>query len=142
MKTYKLTLGLHSKVWEIKEKKDHQTKVEEAFELEGIQYISNPRPSQRGGGAAISLISGDFTLTRLEVLVPKNLEVIWGLVRPVNPTEEFKGIIVCSIYSQQEKENTTNRTHYKQPWPTDVKIQKLLFPLWRRQKLIRHKANT
>ena len=82
MHTLDLTLGLHSEIWEDKEKKDHQDKVEEARELEGINYISNSRPDRRGGGAAISLICDNFTLTKLDVLVPKNLEVVWGLVRP------------------------------------------------------------
>ena len=73
--------------------------LEEALEIEGIQYISNPRPDRRGGGAAITLLSGDLTLTRLDVILPKNLEVVWGLVRPKEPTTDFKGIILCSFYS-------------------------------------------
>jgi hypothetical protein len=99
MQTLNLTLGLHSEIWEDKENKNHKDKIEEALELQGIQYISNTRPVRRGGGAAISLMSGDFTLTRLDVLVPKNLEVVWGLVKPSQPTSLFKGIIVCSFYS-------------------------------------------
>jgi hypothetical protein len=99
MKTLDLTLGLHSKVGEDKEKKSHQDKLEEALELDGIQYISNPRPDRRGGGAAISLMAGEFTLTKLDVIIPKNLEVIWGIVRPNKSTVDFKGIIVCSFYS-------------------------------------------
>ena len=71
METLGLTLGLHSEVWEVQENKDHQNKIEEALELHGIQYISNPRPHRKGGGAAISLLPGEFTLTRLEVLIPK-----------------------------------------------------------------------
>ena len=54
MQTRGLTLGLHSEIWEDKEKKEQQNKIEAALELEGIQYISNPRPNQRGGGAAIT----------------------------------------------------------------------------------------
>ena len=99
MQTLNLTLGLHSEIWEDRENKNHMNKIEEALEMQGIQYISNTRPNRRGGGAAISLISGDFTLTRLDVLVPKNLEVVWGLVKPNKPTNQFKGIVVCSFYS-------------------------------------------
>ena len=99
MKTLDLTLGLHSEIWENKEKKDHINKIEEALEIQGIQYISNPRPNRRGGGAAISLLAGGFTLTKLDVIQPNNLEVVWGLVRPNKPTENFKGIIICSFYS-------------------------------------------
>ena len=90
MQTLNLTLGLHSEIWEDKENKNHKDKIEEALELQGIQYISNTRPVRRGGGAAISLMSGDFTLTRLDVLVPENLEVVWGLVKPTQPTSLFK----------------------------------------------------
>ena len=50
MKTLNLTLGLHSEIWEDREKKDHMNKIEEALEIEGVQYISNPRPNRRGEG--------------------------------------------------------------------------------------------
>ena len=69
------------------------------MEIEGIKYISNPRPNRRGGGAAITLLEGDFTLSRLDVITPKCLEVVWGIVKPKEPTTQFKGIIVCSFYS-------------------------------------------
>ena len=75
MKTLNLTLGLHSEIWERLERKTHQNKIEEALQLEGIKYISNPRPNRRGGGAAITLIEGDFTLVKLDVLVPKFLKL-------------------------------------------------------------------
>ena len=39
IKTLGLTLGLHSEIWEDQENKQHQNKIEEALELEGIQYI-------------------------------------------------------------------------------------------------------
>ena len=56
--------------------KAYQNKIIEALEMAGIQYISNPRPDRKGGGAAITLISGELTLSKLNVLVPKNLEVV------------------------------------------------------------------
>ena len=70
METLGLTLGLHSEVWEVQENKAHRNKIEEALEIHGIQYISNPRPDRKGGGAAISLLPGEFTMTRLDVTVP------------------------------------------------------------------------
>ena len=99
MQTLELTLGLHSEIWEDRENKTHQNLIEEAFELEGVTWISNTRPDRRGGGAAISLLNEDFTITKLDVIIPKNLEVLWGLVRPKRPTTDFKGIVVCSFYS-------------------------------------------
>ena len=107
MQTLGLTLGLHSEIWEDREKKDHMDKIEEALEIEGIQYISNTRPNRRCGGSAISLICGDFYVTKLDILVPKNLEVVWGLVRPKKQTKDFKGIIVCSFYSVPHSKRKT-----------------------------------
>ena len=107
MHTLELTLVVHSEIWEDKEKKDHQDKIEEALEIEGIHYISNTRPNRRGGGAAISLICEDFTLTKRDVLIPKNLELVWGLVRPKQPTTDFKGIIVCAFYSVPHSKRKT-----------------------------------
>ena len=52
-----MQLGLHSEIWEDREKKAHAAVVEEALEIHGIQYISTPRPNRRGGGVAITLIS-------------------------------------------------------------------------------------
>ena len=98
---------MHSEVWENKENSSHCNRIEEALELEGIKYISNPRPNRRGGGAAITLVEGDFTLTKLEVITPPSLEVVWGLVRPRAPTATFKGIIVCSLYSAPHSRSKT-----------------------------------
>ena len=46
-------LGLHSEIWEDKEKAAHANTIEEALEIHGIQYISTPRPNRRGGGALL-----------------------------------------------------------------------------------------
>ena len=37
-----MNVGLHSEIWEDKEKIEHKEKIEEALELHGILYISNP----------------------------------------------------------------------------------------------------
>ena len=76
METKGFTLGLHSEIWEDLEKRSHRNSIEEAFELKGITYISNPRPDRRGGGAAISLLPGEFTLSKLDLFIPKNLEEV------------------------------------------------------------------
>ena len=94
-----MQLGLHSEIWEKKKNIHHQRMIEEAFEIHGIKYISNPRKKRNGGGAAITLIERDFVLSKLDVSVPEELEVCWGLVKPKKPTPEFKSIIVCAFYS-------------------------------------------
>ena len=95
-------LGLHSEIWEDKEKVAHANTIEEALEIHGIQYISTPRPNRRGGGAAITLISDSpFQLTKLDISVTsgdQSLEVCWGLLKPRNPTGHIKSMIVCAFY--------------------------------------------
>ena len=41
------------------------------------------------------------------MVTPRNLEVVWGLVRPNQPTKDFKGIIVCSFYSVPRSKRKT-----------------------------------
>ena len=53
-----------SEIWEKLEKKKHQQKIEELFELKGIKYVSNPpRNGKRGGGAALAVNLECFTIS-------------------------------------------------------------------------------
>ena len=102
-------LGLHSEIWEDKENLDHMQKVEEALELHGIIYISNPRPKRRGGGAAITMFdrSGRFSLLKLSIHVPLDLEVCWGLLRIKAPSSSIREIIVCAFYCPPRSKKKT-----------------------------------
>ena len=94
-------LGLHSEIWEDKEKAAHANTIEEALEIHEIQYISTPRPNRLGGGAAITLIcDSPSVLTKLDIPAMSGnqpLEVCWGLLKPRTPTGHIKSIIVCNI---------------------------------------------
>ena len=68
--------------------------------MHGIKYISTPRPgAQRGGGAAIAVRQEKFSISKLNIPLPKSLEVVWGLVRPKIITGSITTIIVCCFYS-------------------------------------------
>ena len=101
-------VGLHSEIWEDKEKVEHKDKIEEALELHGIMYISNPRPKRRGGGAAITLcdLKNQFSLSKLPIHVPPELEVCWGLVKPTSPGS-IKEIVICSFYCPPKSKKKT-----------------------------------
>ena len=102
-------LGIHSEIWENKENVNHQNKIEEALEIHGIHYISNPRPKRRGGGAAITLcdMNGKFTLTKLSVSVPPDLEVCWGLLKVKGNSGSIREIIVCAFYCPPRSKKKT-----------------------------------
>ena len=92
-------LGLHCEIWEDNEKVEHKNKVEEALELHGIVYISNPRTKKGGGGAAITLFDqkSQFTLSKLPIHVSPDLEVCWGLLKS-RKHGSIKELIICFFY--------------------------------------------
>ena len=68
--------------------------------MKNITYMSTPRPgARRGGGAGIATHTSKFNVTKLNIHIPKPLEVIWALVKPVKQMGSIKKIIACSFYS-------------------------------------------
>ena len=67
--------------------------------MRGMKYISTPRPgARRGGGAAIVVNTETFSISNLNISIPNNLEIVWGLLRPIEVTGKITKIIVCSFY--------------------------------------------
>ena len=63
--------------------------------MHGIKYISTPRPGvQRGGGAAIAVRLENFSISKLNIPLPKS-----GLLKPKVVTGKINTIIVCCFYS-------------------------------------------
>ena len=89
-----------SEVWGKSESKKHQAKIEEMLEMSNISYISTPRPgAKRGGGAGIAIDPSRFSVSKLNIAIPKPLEIVWALLRPLEVTGDIKKIILCSLYS-------------------------------------------
>ena len=73
-----------------------------------MTYISTPRLSaKRGGGAAIVASTETFLITKLNIPNPKNVEVVWGLLRPKNITGKITKIITCCFYSPPRSKKKT-----------------------------------
>ena len=75
----------------------HKLEIEKMLEMDGLQYISAPRPTRNGGGAAIIVNQERFTCEKLSVIVPDGLEVVYGLLKPRCGTALYKKIIICSF---------------------------------------------
>jgi hypothetical protein len=68
--------------------------------MSGIKYISTPRPgAKRGSGAAIAVRNDKFEIAKLNIPIPRSLEVVWGLLNPKTVTGKITTIIVCCFYS-------------------------------------------
>ena len=66
-----------------KENAKHQAKIEEIFEMKDTKYFSTTRPGvKRGGGAAITARGNKFYISKLNIEIPKPLEIVWALLRP------------------------------------------------------------
>ena len=77
-----ISVALLSEVWEKANCKKQQFEVEKMLNLQGMKYISTPRMTRRGGGAAIVASMKHFSLDKIEIGNPDKLEVVWGIVRP------------------------------------------------------------
>ena len=82
-------LGFLQEIWEQSDSKTHQFEIEKMLEMDGLLYISNPRPKNAKrrtyGGAAIVVNTEKCSCEKLNVFVPSCLEVVWGLVKPKKP---------------------------------------------------------
>ena len=81
------------------------------LESEGLKYISTPRPTG-WGGAAIIVNQEYFSLEKLNIHIPHNLEIIWGLMKPKDENATYKKIILCSFYSPPNSKKNTKLTDH------------------------------
>ena len=94
------------------------------MELKGIDYISTPRVSRVGGGAAIAVRLEKFSLSKLNVSIPANVEAVWGLVKPKMPSK-FSAMLVCSFYSPPSlKKNVALINHITSTLQSLINIHK------------------
>ena len=94
-----ISCAMLSEVWEKSNCKKQQFELEKMLNMDGLKYISTPRMTKRGGGAAIVVSLKKFSLEKIEVLNPDKVEVVFGLLRPKKTTSNIKEIIIAAFYS-------------------------------------------
>ena len=94
-----ISCAMLSEVWEKANCKKQQFELEKLLNMEGIKYISTPRMTKRGGGAAIVAQLKTFSLDKIEVPNPNKVEVVFGLLRPKKTSCRIKEIIIAAFYS-------------------------------------------
>ena len=85
------------KLWNFREKKKHQKKMQSLIETEGSNYILTPRPKKRGGGSAIMCNAKAFSMKKFILPNSDNLELTIGIVRPKYEAKDIT-IIVMALY--------------------------------------------
>ena len=67
MKMRDISCAMLSEVWQKANCKKQQFELEKMLNMDGIKYISTPRMTKRGGGAAICVSLERFSLEKIEV---------------------------------------------------------------------------
>ena len=68
--------------------------------MKDTKYFSTARPGvKRGGGAAITARGNKFYISKLNIEIPKPLEIVWALLRPKVIIGGVSKIVICSFYS-------------------------------------------
>ena len=81
--------------------------------MDEIKYISTPRMTKRGGGAAICVSLEKFSLDKIEASNPNKVEVVFGLLRPKKTTCKMKEMIVAAFFSPpKSKKNPQLLDHF------------------------------
>ena len=102
-----ISVGLISELWEKEGDSEFELSLERVFEMKGLKYISTPRRNlKRGGGAGIVVDTRAFKFDKVEIHIPYNLEIVWGLLRPKRDAE-IKVIIVASFYLPPKSKKKT-----------------------------------
>ena len=111
-------ISILTEVWQKEENKRHQKCIESMLELRGIKYVSTPRPgAQREGGVALACSQERFTLSKLNILVPKPLEACFALVKPKNPTGKSNKTYSARFTVRRGQGQTINSlSSWQQPW--------------------------
>ena len=101
-------LSLLSEIWEVKGKKKHMSEITKMLEIEGFKYISTPRASnKRCGGCAIVAHLPKFSLEKIDVSIPRSVEVVYGLLRPKQQSAQLREIIAVAFYSPPKSRKKT-----------------------------------
>ena len=82
--------------------------IEEMFEMQGIKYISTPRPgSRRGGVVAIAYSSDKYQVSKLNIEVKKPLECLFAIIKPVDPNLKARKLVAVCFYSPPSSKSKT-----------------------------------
>ena len=111
---YRIDIAQISESWQDVRKKDHNDKIDILEHRFGYKWYSFARPKYRddgsltgGGGSAICVSQRNFSSSKIEeIVVPKNVEVVWVKVIPKHKTN-VKVFIICGIYSKPNSRTKT-----------------------------------
>ena len=101
MKERSASISIINELWMKEEDKEQEDALKEIHEMDNVKAIVNPRKrKKRGGGVGFLQMEDDedFSLEKVDVNIPKNLETLWAILRLKRGTGQLSKIILCSFY--------------------------------------------
>lgn len=95
-KMRELSKACLTETWGKDDKLTYRKKILKMVHREGLGILSLNRKTQRGGGVAIIFYSQCLDVQELNVIVPFNIEIVWGIGGPKSGT--IRTIIIASFY--------------------------------------------
>ena len=96
MKMREISIACVTETWGKDDNLLYRKKILKMVELEGLGILSLNRKARRGGGVAIVFDILSIHIQELDINVPHNIEIIWGLGRPKKGC--IKIMIIAAFY--------------------------------------------
>ena len=93
-----IQLSIITEIWGKGSKKDLY-KIQELLEIKGIDLLFDIRKDKRGGGTAVAVCSESFSMCRVNLSIPKGVEMTVVKIKSKRTDVITKPLIVFSIYS-------------------------------------------
>ena len=114
LQNHRIDVAQISESWQDIKKDEHNKKIDILENRFGYKWYSFARPKFRddgsktcGGGSAVLVNQRSFLSSELkDIVVPKNVEVVWVKIIPKKRTQ-VKVFIICSIYSKPNSKTKT-----------------------------------
>ena len=91
-------MAIITEIWGKGSKKDLY-KIQELLQMEGIEILFDIRKDKRGGGTAVAVCCESFSISRVNINIPRGLEVTVAKIKSKQEDMNTPPIIVFSIYS-------------------------------------------
>ena len=129
---HRIQIAQISETWQDINNNDHNKKIDTLENKYGYKHYSFARPKYRdtgartgGGGVAVIVNQRNFSSSRIdEIIVPKNVEVVWVKAFPKKQSE-VKVFIICGIYS---KPNSRTKTILNDHIAVNFHVLKMKYP--------------
>ena len=114
-------VAMITEIWGKGSKKDLY-QITKLLEMKGIELLFNIRKDQRGGGTAVAVCAEKFSISRVNVAIPKGIEVTIVKLKRKKTDMNTVPLFVFSIYSSPRSKYTAQLIDFIMLQITKIKM--------------------